>query len=217
MAESRCLTLAGVCAWYGQAQVIWDVSFVVGARQFVGIVGRNGAGKTTLLRVIARLHGRASGSVSLFGREIIGQRPEQVARLGVGIMREGGGIFESLSVQDHLQLAAKLAAQRSREASPDAAWDWFPMLHKLRDAKGGYLSGGQRKMLGLAMAFVSRPSCLLLDEPSAGLAESVSESVFEVVERLAREDMALVVAEQDPKWLKGADRVHELEVGRFVQ
>jgi len=214
--ESRALTLSAVSAWYGQAQVIWDASIAVGEREFLGIVGRNGAGKTTLLRVIARLHGRARGSIDLFGHQTIGLRPEEVARLGLGIMREGGGIFESLSVRDHLVLAARLAARRGRTTSTDAAWEWFPMLHKSRDVKGGYLSGGQRKMLGLAMAFVSRPGCLLLDEPSAGLAESVTENVFEVIGRLAQQDMALVVAEQDPKWLTRADRVHELEVGRIV-
>ena len=87
------------------------------------------------------------------------------------------------------------------------------MLQERRDAKGGFLSGGQRKMLGLAMAFVSRPRCLLLDEPSAGLAESVTESVFLMVERLAQSNMTLVVSEQDPRWLSEADKMYEATSG----
>jgi ABC-type branched-subunit amino acid transport system ATPase component len=214
--DGRCLVLDGVSAWYGQAQALWGASITVDYGQFVGIVGRNGAGKSTMLRVISRLHTRAEGGLVLFGDDIMGLRPEEVARRGLSMMREGGGIFEALSVEDHLGLAARLAGQRQQSSDVDEVWEWFPMLQERRDAKGGFLSGGQRKMLGLAMAFVSRPRCLLLDEPSAGLAESVTESVFLMVERLARSNMTLVVSEQDPRWLSEADKVYELDLGRVV-
>jgi ABC-type branched-subunit amino acid transport system ATPase component len=214
--EAECLVVDDVSAWYGQAQALWGTSVTVGYGQFVGVVGRNGAGKSTLMRVISRLHGRAEGGLLLFGEDAMPLRPEEVARRGLSAMREGGGIFEALSIQDHLTLAARLAGQRQQSANVDEAWEWFPMLYERRDIKGGFLSGGQRKMLGLAMAFVSRPRCLLLDEPSAGLAESVTEAVFEMVERLARSNMTLVVSEQDPRWLGQADEVYELELGRVV-
>jgi ABC-type branched-subunit amino acid transport system ATPase component len=214
--DARCLILDGVSAWYGQAQALWDASITVDYGQFVGIVGRNGAGKSTMLRVISRVHARAEGGLRLFGEDILALRPEEVARRGLSMMREGGGIFETLSVEDHLMLAARLAGQRGQSSDVDEVWEWFPMLQERRDAKGGFLSGGQRKMLGLAMAFVSRPRCLLLDEPSAGLAESVTESVFLMVERLAGSNMTLVVSEQDPRWLSESDKMYELELGRVV-
>jgi branched-chain amino acid transport system ATP-binding protein len=201
-------------AWYGQAQALRDVSLNVSTGEIVGILGRNGAGKSTLLRCMARLHRRATGRLELFGDDVLGLTAEKVASRGLSLVREGAAVFESLTVGEHLQLAQALAERRGRQGDMAQVQEWFPVLWERRDVRGGYLSGGQRQMLSLAVAFVSQPRCLLLDEPSAGLAEVVAAALYESIVRIASQDVALIIAEQDGRWLRGlANRAYVLDNG----
>jgi branched-chain amino acid transport system ATP-binding protein len=212
------LRVTNMNAWYGQAQALRDVSLTVSTGEIVGILGRNGAGKSTLLRSMARLHRRASGGLQLFGEDVLGLTAEAVASRGLSLVREGAIVFESLTVGEHLQLAQSLAERRGRKGDIAQVQEWFPVLWERRDVRGGYLSGGQRQMLSLAVAFVSQPRCLLLDEPSAGLAEVVAASLYESIVRIANQDVALLIAEQDGRWLRGlATRVYVLENGSNQQ
>jgi branched-chain amino acid transport system ATP-binding protein len=217
--EPARLVVQHLFAFYGPAQALAGVDLTVEEGEAVGLVGQNGAGKTTLLRTIAGLHRRASGAVDYAGRSLLGCRPDEVALRGVGLVRDGGRVFENLTIREHLALAARLGQKRGRVGqTPDELLDLFPILaHRGGDTKAGYLSGGQRQLLCLAMAVGSGASCLLLDEPSAGLAESTAAEVFAIIRGFADRGLTLVIAEQDVRWLRSlADRVAELEMGRVV-
>jgi branched-chain amino acid transport system ATP-binding protein len=212
------LRIENLSAWYGQAQALWNISIDAPTGAVIGVLGRNGAGKTTLLRSIAGLHSKVSGSVAADGRSITGQRADAIALQGVSLLREGGRLPSSLTVHDNLLLGQRLGRRRGKQGrSFSEVWRWFPMLEPLQARKAGLLSGGQRQALALACAFVSEPSILLLDEPSAGLAPPIAKEVFEIIGQFAKSGMTLVVVEQQLAWLIGlATQCYLLEVGRVV-
>lgn len=216
--DAPLLTVGSLSSWYGEAQVLWDVSLTVGAGEGVGIIGRNGAGKSTLLRTIAAIHRRAEGAVQFLGRDILGRPPHQVARSGLSIVREGAPVFAELSVIENVRLGEHLA--RLRKAEPvglDELWTIFPALEAMSSRQAGQLSGGQRQMLALATALASAPRLLLLDEPSAGLAPEAAATAFEAIEHLRRTGLSVLIAEQNLEWLAGVATRHvELESGRIV-
>ena len=210
------LDVSGLNAWFGQAQALFDVGLRVDAGEIVGVIGRNGAGKSTLLRSIAGAHGRRAGSVRLGDAELTGLAPHQITALGISLVREGGRVFTSLTVEQNLRLGRQTASIRGRPARDLVdIWRWFPVLEAFRSKQAGLLSGGQRQSLALAIAFISDPKLLLLDEPSAGLAPSVAFQIFETIRGLTREGVSILVAEQNLAWLIGvATRVYGLETGR---
>jgi len=212
------LALRRLDAWYGQAQVLWGVDLHVPRGSVVGVLGRNGAGKTTLLRCIAGLHDRLSADIVADGERIAHCRPEVISRSGITLVREGARLPASLSVTENLELGRRLARLRGKSGKTfDDAWRWFPILEPLRQSKAGLLSGGQRQALALAMAFVSEPSIVLLDEPSAGLAPPVARELFATIRQLAASGLTVLLVEQQPAWLEGLAReCFLLEVGRVV-
>lgn len=213
------MQIKGLCASYGQAQVLWDVDLEVREGEVAGVLGLNGAGKTTLLRAICGLHPNICGEVRLDGENVAGLGANEIARRGVSVLREGGKCASSLSILQHLVLAQRLARLRGKTPVPLAeVWSWFPLLQPLQERMAGLLSGGQRQALALAVALVARPRWVLLDEPSAGLAPPVARELFSNIRQLASSGVTLLVVEQYPAWLEGvASRVHLLEVGRFVR
>lgn len=212
------LSVDRLSASYGQSRALWDVSLTVPSGAVVGVLGRNGAGKTTLLRALAGLHRQSNGSIVVNGKETSKLRADQVAVHGLALSREGGRLPGSLTVLDNLMLGRRLARLRgkpSRELTD--VWKWFPLLEPLAARCAGLLSGGQRQALVLAVAFISNPSNLLLDEPSAGLAPPVARELFGTIRLLAAEGMSVLVVEQAPAWLLGiADDCYLLEVGRVI-
>jgi branched-chain amino acid transport system ATP-binding protein len=211
------LRLEGVSAWYGQAKALDGVSLHVERGEVVGIVGSNGAGKSTLLRTIARIHPSAQGRIEIDSGDLLALNADQAALRGVSLVREAGRVFENMTVTEHLSLAGALARKRGKEPGFKDAASTFPMLAELAGLRGGLLSGGQRQMLCLAMAVVGRPEYLLLDEPSAGLAESVSQAVFAAIRQIAGAQIVCLIAEQDERWLAGiAHRVYTLETGSII-
>lgn len=213
------LVIEDLHAFYGPAQALAGVSFTLEPGTCLGLVGNNGAGKTTLLRTIGGLHRRATGRVEYAGTSLLGRPPDEVAVRGVGLLRDGGRVFENLSIRDHLLIANRLGRKRLQGTRdiPELL-EMFPVLANRGEAtKAGYLSGGQRQLLCLAMAVASGAGCLLLDEPSAGLAESTAADVFAIIKRLADDGLTLLIAEQDVRWLSSlTDRAAELEMGRIV-
>jgi branched-chain amino acid transport system ATP-binding protein len=212
------LTVTHLSSWYGQAQALFEVDVRVAEGEVVGVLGRNGAGKSTLLRSIAGVHPRRSGSVRFDGRELIRSDPHRITASGISLVREGGRVFASLTVEQNLRLGQQTARYRGRPArSLDQLFGWFPALDEFRKRQAGLLSGGQRQALALATALASNPSLLLLDEPSAGLAPSVAHQVFETIRSLAADGIAILVAEQNLSWLIGlVARAYELETGRIT-
>jgi branched-chain amino acid transport system ATP-binding protein len=212
------LEIANLSSWYGQAQALWDISIAVGEGEIVGILGRNGAGKTTLLRSIAGLQSRIQGRVTLDGRQLAGMRTSDIALQGLAMLRESGKLPASLTVSQNLSLGQRVARRKGMAGRSLAdVWRWFPLLEPLRDRKAGLLSGGQRQALALAVAFVSQPSVMLLDEPSAGLSPPVAQELFKTIRQLADAGATVLMVEQHPAWLVGvANRGYLLEVGRIT-
>ena len=211
------LAVEGLCSWYGRSQVLWEIGLEVGAGEGLGIVGHNGAGKSTLLRSIAGVHERLRGRVSLLGHDVAGRPAHEITRRGVSLVREGAPVFADLTISENLDLGAQLAGRRGREpASRASVWEAFPVLEEMAQRRSGYLSGGQRQMLALATAFVSQPSILLLDEPSAGLAPEAAATAFEAVGRMRAGGLCIIIAEQNLEWLTGiTSHTLEIESGRM--
>jgi branched-chain amino acid transport system ATP-binding protein len=212
------LTVRGLSSFYGQATALRDIDIVLMPDEIVAVLGHNGAGKSTLLRSIARVHRPIIGEISYRGSEINGLSPSQVARAGLSLVREGAPVFQHLSVLDNLRMGERLARLRKVQPEPlERVWDWFPMLHEKRRQQAGLLSGGQRQMLCISVALVARPDVLLLDEPSAGLAPTMAETVFTAIQRLCSGGMTVILAEQDRHWVTGfASRAYRLETGVIV-
>jgi branched-chain amino acid transport system ATP-binding protein len=212
------LQLTELDAWYGQVQALYGIDLHVNEKEIVGLLGHNGAGKSTLLRSIARLHRKIKGSIDFGGTALAPMKPNEVAVLGVSLVREGARVFETLTVGENLQLAEQLAKRSGRKGrTTEEVLETFPMLKDRRESKAGHLSGGQRQAVSLAAAFISRPRCLLLDEPSTGLAPIIVEEVYATLSRLAEEGVSMLIAEQNPQWLgQVSSRRYVLESGRLV-
>jgi branched-chain amino acid transport system ATP-binding protein len=217
--RTAALTVTDLKAWYGQARALFGVDLAVRPGQVVGVLGHNGAGKTTLLRSIAGVHRSRSGDVRQFDTDLMPLSADQVARSGLSLVREGAKVFDSMTVAENLALGRQLARRRGAQPPPvESVVDVFPALRDRMSIKGALLSGGQRQMLSLARALLSRPTVLLLDEPSAGLAPVVAREVFNAVRVLAEGGVALLLTEQNSHWLRGiADTVYLLESGRVAR
>jgi branched-chain amino acid transport system ATP-binding protein len=211
---SGLLEVRGVDARYGPVKALHDVSLDVGEAEFVAVLGANGAGKTTTLRAISGTV-RRSGTVRYGGRKL--RTPEGAARAGIAHVPEGRGTFAELSVWDNLRLGGYT---RRRGFKGDAArvFEFFPVLERRRDQQAGTLSGGEQQMLALGRALMARPTLLLLDEPSLGLAPLVVKEIFAALEKLnADAGTAVLVVEQNANIaLAAAARAYVLEVGRVV-
>ena len=215
MAESTLLTLQNVAARHGSQPALEGISLRVEPGESLAIAGSNGAGKTTLLSLIAGapVTGRsASGTLIFEGRDRVLSGPPQIER-GIALVPERGKVFTLLSVEENLRLAG-----RGGGLSPDDVYAWFPRLQVRQQALAGNLSGGEQQMLGVALALMSNPRLLLLDEPTLGLAVPVIEDLCERLARLRRElGLTLLVAESDSQWLPDlADRAVVLAYGRLV-
>ena len=187
------LELRGVRVGYGTAEVVRGVDLELGPGEAVGLIGPNGAGKSSLLRAMFGSAGaRAEGSIRLYGEELIGKAPEEIAALGLALVPEGGGVFASLTVAENLALAAGKAP-----AAVEATLAGFPLLRERAEQRAERLSGGERQQLAVARALASEPRVLVLDEPSLGLAPRAIESIYELLGRLREDGMTMLLAEQN--------------------
>jgi len=217
MSAEKSLVVEGLTAHYGPAQALWGIGLTVGPGEVLALLGENGAGKTTLLRALARVHRQASGTVRYGDTDLMKLSADRVARQGISMVRDGARVFESLTIEEHLYLALRLERSKTGKSSTvDDVLEKFPVLARRgRGVKAGYLSGGQRQALCLAMAVGAGASFLLLDEPSAGLAESTAEETFALIASLARQGVSMLIAEQQPRWLSGwTTATVRLEMGR---
>jgi branched-chain amino acid transport system ATP-binding protein len=211
------LALRNVSAGYGSFQALFDVSLDVNAGETVAVIGPNGAGKTTLLRVISRLIDVTAGELSMEGKPL-GQVPAyEVIGHGIAHVPENRRLFPRLSVEDNLRMGAFLPAAREKYAERLArVYDLFPRMQERRSQPAGTLSGGEQQMCAIGRALMSGPKLLLLDEPSAGLAPVVVQSIFEVVKTMSAEGYTVLIVEQNIRQvLKVADRAYLLETGRI--
>lgn len=202
-----------ITAGYAGIDALRRVSLVAPAGRVTALVGANGAGKSTLLNVLAGLHQPSSGSVLIDGVDVTAMPPSARVQCGVCYIPEGRAVFPSLSVRDNLRLHAKGSV-----ADPvDVGVEAFPQLGDRLDQVAGTLSGGQQQMLALARTWISRPTHILLDEVSMGLAPRLVTEIFDFLRRLAGSGAGLLVVEQYvKKVLEIADLVYVLHKGRIV-
>jgi len=190
------LAVEGLDAHYGTAHVLQGVSFSMGAEP-VALIGRNGMGKTTLCKALTGLlgvNGSSSGVVRLAGEDIQGKPPHRIARAGVGYVPQGRRLFESLTVDEHLQI---VGASSKAAWTPKRVYELFPRLAERKHVSGTSLSGGEQEMLSIGRALLTNPKLLVMDEPSEGLAPTVVERLIETIKELAEGGMGLLVVEQN--------------------
>jgi branched-chain amino acid transport system ATP-binding protein len=187
------LAVEDVNGWYGTAHVLQSVSFSMGAEP-VALIGRNGMGKSTLCLAIAGLLESVAGSVRLDGQELLGKPAYKVAGAGIGYVPQGRRLFESLTVEEHLEIVGRRA---KGEWTPKRVYELFPRLAERRHVSGTSLSGGEQQMLAIGRALVTNPSVLIMDEPSEGLAPTIIEDLLRTIKELAAGGMGLLVVEQN--------------------
>lgn len=211
------LELSGVTAGYGQVQVLHGIDLRVDEGEVVVVLGANGAGKTTALRAISGVIG-AHGEIRFNGKSLMGKRPEAIAKGGIAHVPQGRGTFSELTVLENLKLGAITRRDAEIGADVDRWCSTFPRLGERRDQAAGSMSGGEQQMLAIARAMMSRPTLVLLDEPSLGLAPLVTRELFAQLGQLNREDgLSLLVVEQNANLaLDIGSRGYVLETGRIV-
>jgi branched-chain amino acid transport system ATP-binding protein len=203
---------------YGFLQVLRGVDLRVQEGELVAILGPNGAGKSTMLKCIAGMLRPWHGDIRFRDRSIAGLRANRVSRLGVGYVSETLNLFTGMSVYENLLLGAyAITDAADRRRSLDFVFEMFPRLAERRPQLAGTLSGGERKMLAIGRALMGRPTLLLVDEPSLGLAPKLTQSVFAALKRLSQDGLTIVLVEQNvPGTLQMADRAYVLEQGEVV-
>jgi branched-chain amino acid transport system ATP-binding protein len=188
------LTVEGLNAYYGSAHVVQDVSFELG-EQGLAIVGRNGMGKTTLCAAMMGMTPpRVSGSVRFDGHELVGKPPYRIAGLGIGYVPQGRRLFPSLTVNEHLRIAA---SRNGGAWTMERVYDLFPRLADRKRNGGAQLSGGEQQMLAIGRALVTNPKLLIMDEPSEGLAPTIIEMLIDTFKRLEEEGLRILLIEQN--------------------
>jgi branched-chain amino acid transport system ATP-binding protein len=212
------LSVGNLDLFYGDAQALDGVSLDVAQGEIVAIVGANGAGKSSLIRAIHGIEKPRAGTVTFDGQDITGWPSHRVCELGIGQVAEGRQIFPSLSVIDNLEMGAIIPRGRDkRRETIDRVMGMFPRLAERRDQAAGTLSGGEQQMLAIGRCLMGQPRLIMFDEPSLGLAPTVVQEVFRIIQSLNDEGMTIVLVEQNvASSLRLATRGYVLENGRIV-
>ena len=215
------LAVENLCAWYGAAQILYDLSFEVRRGEVVAFMGRNGAGKTTTMKAIMGLMARRSGSVRFDGHDISRRKPFEIARLGLGFTPEDRRIFSDLTVLENLDVGRQPPRTR-HDGTPVPTWTpeklfaLFPNLADMPNRLGGRMSGGEQQMLTVARTLMGNPTLVLLDEPSEGVAPIIIERMAKTIVELKQEGLSVLLSEQNVNFAKVvADRVYVLEKGQI--
>ena len=213
-ADAPLLQAEGIETGYGKVQVLWGAGVDVRARESVVLLGANGAGKTTLLKVLVGLLPSWRGTVRLGGEDVTALRTDRRVRRGLAYMSELG-VFAGLTIDENLRIGGQFVDRAALRTRIEELYAVFPDLAERKRASAGSLSGGQRKMLGIAKALAAGPRVLVMDEPSAGLSPLFVQQVIGVLGRFRAQGLAMLIAEQNVAFLDLADRVFTLEGGRI--
>jgi len=208
------LQLTDVHTYYGDSHILHGVSLRLPAGEAVGLLGRNGAGKTTTIRSIMGFTPPRAGSIRFKDRELVGQPPYRIARLGIGLVPQGRRVFPDLTVRENLLLGAR---RGSDGWSLESTLERFPHLRERQKQLGGTLSGGEQQMLAIARALMTNPQLLLMDEPSEGLAPALVREIGQIIAELKADKLAFILVEQNlPLALSTVDRLYVMNKGTIV-
>jgi branched-chain amino acid transport system ATP-binding protein len=212
------LSVENINVFYNELQALWDISMLVNEGEIVALIGPNGAGKTTTLRTISGLHKSSSGEIRFLDNPLGKEPPHRIVGLGISQVPESGKIFTGMSVFENLELGAFIAsARKEKDQSLEWVYGIFPRLAERKNQQAGTLSGGERQMLAIARALMSRPKLLMLDEPSFGLAPILVEHMFELIAKINQQGVTILLVEQNVQAaLELAHRAYLLENGRIV-
>jgi len=192
------LSIQGLSVNYGPVKALTRVSLDVPRGEVTAVIGANGAGKSTLMRTLAGLVRPAEGSAFLDGQLLTGHKPEDIVRMGVALVPEGRSTIPELTVDENLRLGGLWRTRAERAVSHAEVFDLFPVLGQRRTMRADTLSGGERQQLAIGRALMCAPECLLLDEPSLGLAPLIVTQILDLVKRLSTEvNLAVLLVEQN--------------------
>jgi len=219
--EVLMLKVENLVTRFGHVVALDSVSISVAESKITTVIGANGAGKSTLLRTISGLEKPASGTITWQGESIVGLRPEEIVRRGIAHVPEGHAVISELTVEENIEMGALFRRRKFKGDVPkaiDEAYQLFPRLLERRSQLAGTLSGGERQMLAISRALVSRPKLLLLDEPSLGLAPLVVEQIIDTINTLCRSTgLTVLLVEQNANTALGvADHGVLLALGKVV-
>ena len=215
------LQVQGLKAWYGAAQILFDVSLQVGRGEVVALMGRNGAGKSTTLKAVMGMVARR-GSVQFLGQDIARREPHDIARLGLGYVPEERRIFTDLSVMDNLEVGRQRPRRwpdgtAAPEWTPEKLFALFPNLGEMPLRPGGRMSGGEQQMLTVARTLMGQPLLVLLDEPSEGVAPLIVQQMARTIRALKAQGVSVLLSEQNLPFAEAvADRAYLIEQGEVV-
>jgi branched-chain amino acid transport system ATP-binding protein len=218
MSGAPILAVERLSAWYGAAQILFDLDLEVGRGEVVALMGRNGAGKSTTLKSIMGLVARRRGAVRFDGRDISALEPYRIARLGLGFTPEDRRIFSDLTVMENLDVGRQppRASARAAAWTPERLFALFPNLAERRDRLGSQMSGGEQQMLTVARTLMGNPLMVLLDEPSEGVAPLIVEQMANTILELKQQGLSILLSEQNIHFAAlVSDRVYVLEKGHI--
>ena len=212
------LELKNLTAHYGTAQILFGLSLEVAQGGIVALLGRNGAGKSTTLKSIMRIEARPGGTVRFDGRDLSRLRTDQIARAGIGYVPGDRRILADMTVRENLELGRYIASPERPAAALDEILPIFPVLGRILDRRGGYLSGGEQQMLTIARCLIGNPRLMLLDEPSEGLAPKIVQELTAILHRVHGElRTSILLTEQNTALaLSMADQVGLIDTGHMV-
>ncbi len=214
--SAQLLEVWNLCAFYGRAQVLFDLTFRLQAGEVLALVGRNGAGKTTTLKAVMGLVS-ASAKQATFKGQSLGRLPTyKIARLGLGYVPEDRRIFTDLTVEENLETGRRSAGSGRSPWTPERLFRLFPNLAEMRGRRGSQMSGGEQQMLAIARTLMGNPDAILLDEPSEGIAPVIVQMMAEAVRAMKAEGVAVLLSEQNWAFAAGiSDRALVIERGEI--
>ena len=211
------LNFKDVSTFYGKIQALHNISIDVQQGEIVTLIGANGAGKSTLLMTLCGSPQASSGSIRFMGDELVGMNTPDIMRKSIAVVPEGRRVFARLTVEENLAMGGFFTAKDDYQEQMDKVLHLFPRLKERFAQRAGTMSGGEQQMLAIGRALMSKPTLLLLDEPSLGLAPIIIQQIFSIIEQLREDGVTVFLVEQNANQaLKIADRAYVLENGRVV-